>query len=249
MSLLQYCRASGLSIDVEVVEKTVKGDNADLSLYKAINSDNSVKPSSSQSLTNINQQKESRNNTSSILVPEHVLIKNLSLISSEYQKALTNDPEVLRKVQELVTEKVKEKIDSESKNKIQNILSAGFDYSDEEDYDEDDNRASESTSKEKIEKFTETVLKESSIQSELRKIFLQQVSGYNNGRDDSKERKRRRSDSRDRRDSKDKRDKHRRSKDRSHKRSTSPRHREDKREKERRKLGWPLDPKREHFLS
>ena len=39
-ALLQYCRASGLSIDIESVEKAVKGDKADMSLYKSVNKEN-----------------------------------------------------------------------------------------------------------------------------------------------------------------------------------------------------------------
>ena len=244
-SLLQYCRASGLSIDIESVEKAVKGDKADMSLYKSVNKENSmnVKPSSSGS-------QGSKSISHSQIVPESVLLKNLSTISSDYPKAFTENPNVFSQIQSFIGEKVKQKIEAESKNKIKNILSAGFDYSDEEDYDEEEKNQTDSFSKDKIEKVTESLMKESGIQSELRKIFLQQVGlgDGRNGGSDSRDKKRRRSDSRDRKDSK--KDRHRRSRERSHKRrSSTPRHRDDKKEKERKKLGWPLQSKKDHFLS
>uniref|UniRef100_A0AC34QWM8 Uncharacterized protein n=1 Tax=Panagrolaimus sp. JU765 TaxID=591449 RepID=A0AC34QWM8_9BILA len=245
-SLLQHCSASGLSIDVESVEKAVKGDKADMSLYKSVNKENSaVKPSSS-STTHASKSASS----SSQIVSESVLTKHLAVISPDYQRAFSENPTVLSQVQSLIGEKVKQKLESESKKRIKNILSAGFDYSDEEDSGDEYRGSQDSFSKEKVEKALESLLKESGIQSELRRLYLQHVgeSSFGNGREESRDRKRRRSDSRERKDfRKDKeKEKDKKSREKSHRRrSSSPR---DKREKERKKLGWPQETKREHFL-
>lgn len=245
-SLLQHCSASGLSIDVESVEKAVKGDKADMSLYKSVNKENStVKPSS---LTSHASKSVS---SSSQIISESVLTKHLALISPDYQRAFLENPAILSQVQSLIGEKVKQKLESESKKRIKNILSAGFDYSDEEDSGDEYRGSQDSQSKEKIEKALESLLKESGIQSELRRLYLQQVgeNSFGNGREDNRDRKRRRSDSRERKDFRKDKEKERDKKirDKSHRRrSSTPR---EKREKERKKLGWPPETKREHFLS
>uniref|UniRef100_A0A7E4VTZ8 CID domain-containing protein n=1 Tax=Panagrellus redivivus TaxID=6233 RepID=A0A7E4VTZ8_PANRE len=261
MPLLQHCRASGIDVDVESVEKAVKGEKADMSRYKNGNFATSANDSimSQSGFFDGGPPPAAPPQPSVPTIVDPALISNFLLTSgADYGKGIVGDAEALKRVQKLVNSKVKERLDAEPKNKIQNILSAEFDYSDEE---EEKEATSEPISRERIEKLTQAVLSDQSIQHELRKVYLSVVGSHNENAHGSsdRDRKRRRSTSRDRRPSEStdrKRERHRdrrdsREKDRHRRhRSNSPRHRgnEEKKEKERKKLGFPIEVKREHFL-
>jgi RNA recognition motif-containing protein len=150
-------------------------------------------------------------------------------------------------------------LSSQSKNKIQNILSAEFDYSDDESGDENKTAVDiTAIPQEQIDKTTESLFKNSKILDEIRSIYYENggndLHGSSSSKYDDRDRKRKRSRSSSRDKTSDRRRERRRSKERersrSHRRRSSspPRHRDDKRDKERRKLGLPTEPKKEHLI-
>ncbi|KAI1721633.1 RNA polymerase II-binding domain-containing protein [Ditylenchus destructor] len=190
--ILQYCRASGIEVDVRKVEFSVKGDKANLTLYGI---DSTEMESFSQKLpktppqsaaprtppmprspatndeTNGDQLQENRLNERDVLslLEDHPDIQHLVASATNNKALLTGIQNILN---ERVTEKVE--IDKRRSGNIKNLLSREFDYSDEEEDDEDrkgnNEGGSQSLSKEYILSVARTILSDGSVTHDLQQL-------------------------------------------------------------------------------
>ncbi|KAH7727777.1 splicing factor [Aphelenchoides avenae] len=162
---LQFCRARGLEVDLEAVEKKVKGEKANMSIYAAdaqppaggrqqakavprtppMDAPRSgpvprTPPLELRPATPASQvyNLSTEDVSGSDKLSEREVLEIVSAQDAEWASTFGNNHEMLSRVHRLLNERVTEKVEIESRRQgnIKNLLSRDFEYSDEEDEDE-----------------------------------------------------------------------------------------------------------------
>ncbi|VDM94559.1 unnamed protein product, partial [Onchocerca ochengi] len=191
---LEYCRdVHGLEIDVVVVEKSVKGDQADFSIYSRVHGrgdkrkvvESHVPSSGNRSRTPPLPVREPSDDAIEGGVSERETLAMLTTMGLDLGGMFTSDSSLLQKVNKLVNDKLIERreLDSRRQGNIKNLLSKEFDYSDEDDSGDDDfNRKLEieakptELTKQQIIGMAEAVLREPDTKEEIQRMHTERIS-------------------------------------------------------------------------
>ncbi|VDM96046.1 unnamed protein product [Thelazia callipaeda] len=192
---LEFCRdIHGLEIDVAVVEKSVKGDQADFSIYNRIpgrSEKRKMEVSTFSSVCDIRSRTPplpSIKSSGDIVeggLSERETLEMLTTMGLDLGGIFTSDPSLLQKVCKLVNDKLTERreLDSKRQGNIKTLLSKEFDYSDDEDSGDDDfNRKLEAETKlteltkQQIMGMAEAVLREPDTKEEIQRMHTERIS-------------------------------------------------------------------------
>uniref|UniRef100_A0A0N5A8P1 CID domain-containing protein n=1 Tax=Syphacia muris TaxID=451379 RepID=A0A0N5A8P1_9BILA len=195
---LDYCREThGVDTDFLHVERSVKGDAANLALYSKVLSKADLAKASSQiqspPLNESSERKGLLPRTPPLETGEEAMDGSIS--EKETLEIITNmkldlggmftqDSTLLKRLNKIVNEKLIERreIDSRRQGNIKNLLSREFDYSDEEDSgDEDVKRLSVEAkpaelTKQQIRGMAETVLRDEGVKEEIQRMHTERLT-------------------------------------------------------------------------
>ncbi|VDK80471.1 unnamed protein product [Litomosoides sigmodontis] len=191
---LEYCRdVHGLETDVVTVEKSVKGDQADFSIYSRVPSrgekrkvvESHTPLSGNRSRTPPLLLREPSDDAVEGGVSERETLAMLTTMGLDLGGMFTSDSSLLQKVNKLVNDKLTERreLDSKRQGNIKNLLSKEFDYSDEDDSGDDDfSRKLEieakptELTKQQIIGMAEAVLREPDTKEEIQRMHTERIS-------------------------------------------------------------------------
>lgn len=194
---LEYCRVQhGLETDLSRVEKAVKGELADMSIYTRTHAKGEKrKPADPQTPPPLAND-DLRGRTPPLPahepsdeaveggVSERETLAMLTAMGLDLGGMFSSDPSLLQKVHKIVNDKLVERreIDTRRQGNIKNLLSREFDYSDEEDSGDEDSRRLQmdirptELTKQQIMGMAEAVLREPDTKEEIQRLHTERLS-------------------------------------------------------------------------
>ncbi|GMR53347.1 hypothetical protein PMAYCL1PPCAC_23542, partial [Pristionchus mayeri] len=175
------CVANGLDMDRDAVEKAVKGEKADLSIYD--------RSGEKEKRERHHRQKEDQDVHSPKATPvvegpseeippggvsEASLLNIIQKQMVDMGRTVERDLTLLRQIHSIIVQSIKERVEKErNANKqvsVKKLLSSGFDYSDEEDNDEEkeEPKAPPPPTQEELDRLAEVIVTEKEV--EIRKM-------------------------------------------------------------------------------
>ncbi|CAJ0578334.1 unnamed protein product, partial [Mesorhabditis spiculigera] len=211
---LNICKKHGVETDVAVVERMVKGEKADMSLYAS-----GGKPREERKDKGSRERRSrfeastppgkpppaamavASDETPEEGISEKTLLALLQETGNEFGGVFASDISTLRRAHQIVLMRLKEKVQKAHEARgdhIKNILSRGFNYSDDEDDAQDE--PPKTFNQQEIQRqaflhflilvfsFAKQLLKESSVVSQLRELQNARFAAFNKIADEARQR-------------------------------------------------------------